>query len=228
MLTSLFAIWATVYALALTAFRLADADRDRLHLRATLAESRSRALEYQLNPHFLFNALNTVRALIRDEPEEARRAVTLLSGLLRRTLVAGRETTHALEDELALVETYLGLEALRFEDRLHVRLEVAADALEAEVPALLVQTLVENAVKHGVARNRAGGEIAVRADIQDGRLHLEVENPVAGGPEPEGTGTGLANARERLALLFGDAATLDLEVGPERAVATVTLPATDA
>ena len=94
MLTALYAVWATVYALAATAFRLADAERDRLRLRASLAEARMRALEAQLNPHFLFNALNTVRALVTDEPAEARRAVTLLSAILRRTLAAGREPTH--------------------------------------------------------------------------------------------------------------------------------------
>lgn len=228
-LSGLFIGWATVYALAVAAFRLADAERDRLHLRAALAESRTRALEYQLNPHFLFNALNTVRALIRDEPDEARRAVTLLSGLLRRTLVAGRETTHPLADELALVETYLDLEALRFEDRLRVRVNVSEAARAVAVPALLLQTLVENAVKHGVARRREGGEITVHGAVEDRRLRLAVENPVAScaAPDPDdGTQTGLANARERLALLFGAEATLDLEVGPSRAVATVTLPAT--
>ena len=225
----LYAIWATAYALAVVAFRLADAERDRLHLRAALAESRTRALEYQLNPHFLFNALNTVRALIRAEPDEARRAVTLLSGLLRRTLVAGRETLHSLDAELALVETYLDLETLRFEERLRVRVEASEEARRVRVPALLVQTLVENAVKHGVARHRAGGEISVTAEVEGGRLRIVVSNPTAPTPTasamPDGTGTGLANARERLALLFGEAAALSLDVGPDRAVATVTLPA---
>ncbi|WP_412062144.1 sensor histidine kinase [Rubrivirga sp. IMCC45206] len=223
-LSTIYVVWAAVYALAATAFRLADAERERLGLRAALAESRMRALEYQLNPHFLFNALNTVRALVRDEPEEARRAVTLLSGLLRRTLAAGRETTHPLRDELALVGTYLDLEALRFDGRLRVRLDVADDALDAAVPALLVQTLVENALKHGVARRRDGGEVVVWAARDGDRLALRVENPTASGPAPDGTGTGLANARERLALLFGDAARLDLAVDAERAVASVTLP----
>ncbi|WP_412070097.1 sensor histidine kinase [Rubrivirga sp. IMCC43871] len=222
--TALFAAWSTVYAFGLVAFRLTDAERERLGLRAALAESRMRALEYQLNPHFLFNALNTVRALVRDEPEEARRAVTLLSGLLRRTLAAGRETTHPLRDELALVGTYLDLEALRFDGRLRVRLDVADDVLDVPVPALLVQTLVENALKHGVARRRDGGEVVVRAARDGDRLALRVENPTASGPASDGTGTGLANARERLALLFGDAARLDLAVDAERAVASVTLP----
>ena len=226
---AIWAVWAVLYALGVMAFRLADAERERLELRASLAEARSRALEYQLNPHFLFNALNTVRALVLDEPEEARRAVTLLAALLRQTLAAGREATHPLGHELDLVRTYLDLERLRFDGRLRVRLDVADDARSAAVPALLVQTLVENAVKHGVARRREGGEVAVEAALADGRLALRVENPSpdpAAAPLADGTGIGLANARERLALLFGDAARLDLAVGPERAVAEVSFPAT--
>lgn len=229
MATAVFAAWSTVYALGLVAFRLADAERERVALRASLAEARARALEYQLNPHFLFNALNTVRALVLDEPEEARRAVTLLSGLLRQTLAAGREATHALSSELALVRTYLALEALRFDDRLAVRIDVAPEAEAVAVPTLLVQTLVENAVKHGVARQRAGGTVAVTAALDGDRLALRVENPSpdpSAAPISDGTGTGLANARERLALLFGDAARLDLTVGEARTVAAVSLPAT--
>jgi len=223
---SAFLAWATVYALIVTGLRLADAERDRLTLRASLAESRMRALEYQLNPHFLFNALNTVRALVREDPDEARRAVTLLSGLLRQTLAAGRETTHPLQSELALVETYLALEGLRFDGRLAARVEADEAAREVAVPALLVQTLVENAVKHGVARRREGGEVVVRATRDGDRLRIAVENPTADGPSDDGTGTGLTNARERLGLLFGADATLDLAIDADRTVAEVVLPAT--
>jgi hypothetical protein len=229
MTTAVFAVWSTVYALGLVAFRLSDAERERVALRASLAEARARALEYQLNPHFLFNALNTVRALVLDDPEEARRAVTLLSGLLRQTLAAGRGATHALSSELALVRTYLALEALRFDDRLAVRFDVPPEAEAVAVPTLLVQTLVENAVKHGVARRRAGGTVAVIAALDGEHVTLRVENPSpdpSAAPISDGTGTGLTNARERLALLFGDAARLDLTVGPETTVAAVSLPAT--
>ena len=228
---AVFSLWATVYALAVTAFRLADAERDRLRLRASLAETRMRALEYQLNPHFLFNALNTVRALVLEDPGEARRAVTLLSGLLRQTLAAGREPLHPLGAELDLVETYLALERLRFDGRLAVRVEADEAARAVAVPTLLVQTLVENAVKHGVARRREGGEVAVVATRDGDRLAVRVENPAApaAGASVDvasGTGTGLANARERLSLLFGEHAALRLDAGPERAVAEVVLPAT--
>lgn len=227
-LSVLYLPWTAVYALAAVSFRLSDAERDRLHLRAALAEGRMRALEYQLNPHALFNALNTVRALILDDPAEARRAVTLLSGLLRGTLAAGREATHTLADEMELVRTTLAIESLRFEERLRVRIEVEAPALGLSIPCLLVQTLVENAVKHGVARCRDGGEVSVEATVRAGRLAIRVENPVAAGPMPDGTGTGLANARERLHLLYGDQAHLGLMVDEGRALAVVSLPAVPA
>ena len=227
MLAALYAVWATVYALAATAFRLADAERDRLRLRASLAEARMRALEAQLNPHFLFNALNTVRALVTDEPAEARRAVTLLSAILRRTLAAGREPTHPVAAELDLVRDYLALEGIRFERRLRARVEAEDGALGAEVPALLVQTLVENAVKHGVARRRDGGDVDVRVALDGAGLVVRVESPLAdGAADAEGTGVGLANARERLALLYGAAARLSLTLADGRAVAEAHVPAT--
>ena len=236
-MAALYLAWAAVYVLAVTGSRLRDAERDRLQLRAALAEARMATLESQLNPHFLFNALNTVRALIVDDPAEARRAVTLLSALLRQTLATARAATHPLADELDLVRTYLALESLRFGDRLAVRVEAGPEALDAVVPALVVQTLAENAVKHGVARRRDGGEVAVTASAAGGRLTIRVSNPAPAAPATppgtvpasgpaEGTGTGLANARERLALLHGDRARLTLCVDADRAVATVEMPVT--
>ena len=226
MLAALFSIWAIVYALVVSGFRLRDAERDRLRLRAALAEARMATLESQLNPHFLFNALNTVRALVTEDPAEARRAVTLLSALLRQTLATARSATQPLAAELDVVRAYLALEALRFGDRLRVCVEADPDALDVPVPALLVQTLAENAVKHGVARRRDGGEVSVTASLAGDRLTVRVTNPApaaASGPS-EGTGTGLANARERLALLFGDRARLSLDVDAEQAVALADIP----
>ena len=253
----LFGAWAVVYYLAVYAFRFRDAERDRLQLRASLAEARLQALDHQLNPHFLFNALNSIRALVLDEPHEARRAVTLLSSLLRQTLQAGREATHPMQAELDLVRPYLDLEAIRFGDRLRVAWDVAPEAAGARVPALLLLTLVENAVKHGIAQCEAGGEIAVRARAESGALCVEVESPappetnvplaappVGAAPEaasrrepmpsPEaagGTGTGLANARERLALLYPGGAELALHRSDRIVIARARLPyhpATDA
>lgn len=221
-------VWAMVYGLAMTRASLRSAEHDRLRLQAALADARTEALERQLNPHFLFNALNTVRSLVTIAPLDARRAVTLLASVLRQTLTSGRDAAHSLGDELRLVEAYLEIETMRFKARIRTRIEASPDARAMGVPALMVLTLVENGVKHGVARRRDGGEVAVVADVSGGRLTVTVSNPLptsTNGREPEGTGTGLANARERLALMFGDRADLTLTLSPHHAVARLDLPA---
>lgn len=224
-----YGLWVVVYLSAVTRFRLADAERERLELRASLAEARLEAVERRLDPHVLFNALNAVRALVREDPEEARRAVTMLSDLLRATLSA-QGPTHTVEAEVALVRAALGIEALRFAERLDARVVVADAALGAQVPVFLVQTLAENAVTHGIARRLAGGTVCVDVGLEGGAVVVRVENPTAdtadtaGGSEP-GTGTGLASTRERLALLYGPAATFSLTVEGGRAVALARFPA---
>ena len=231
LVAALLLAWSLAYVLVQTAGRLRAAEREALALRAALAEAELATLRAQVNPHFLFNALNTVRALVREDPEAARRAVTRLSTLLRATLAAG-PGEHPLAAELDLARAYLDLEGLRFEERLAVEIDVPDAALGVAVPTLLLLTLVENAVKHGVAGRPEGGAVRVEARLADGTLRLRVENPPApAGAAPDGTGTGLRTARERLALLHGAAARLDADVGAEAgrpAVVTVTLPASGA
>jgi signal transduction histidine kinase len=203
---------------------------ERLRLTASVKDAELRALKAQVNPHFMFNALNSVRALIDEDPTRARQAVTQLANLLRYSLHSGALETVPLEDELQVVKDYLALEQVRHEERLRVRLEISPEALTLPVPTMLLQTLVENAVKYGVSPLPAGGEVGVVARRLRDRLELEVSNPgrlqadgEAGGAGS--TGVGLRNAAERLRLLFGDAAELRLfQRGPDTVVATVALP----
>ena len=224
----LLSLWALAYVLFTTAGRLRQSEREALGLRAALAEAELAALRVQTNPHFLFNALNTVRALIPADPEAARGAVTRLSALLRGSL-AGTDL-HALQDELGLVHAYLDLERLRFEERLSVAIDVDDAALGVPVPALAVLTLVENAVKHGVADRPEGGTVRVSARLgREGsggdRLRVAVENPPAPhGSHPEGTGSGLRLVRERLGLLYGGGASLHVHLGADPVVVEITLP----
>lgn len=190
-----------------------------------LAEARLHALEQQLNPHFLFNALNTVSMLVRrgDGPP-AVEMLARLSQFLRVTLDAGRRHEIPLASEMAQVDRYLEIERLRFGDRLAVRIDVPADAGDGLVPALAVQHLVENAIRHGVAGLREGGSVTVRAGHAGDRLVVEVIDN-GPGPTPHEGGTGLANTRARLAALHGGQATLTLERGPSGgAVARLDLP----
>jgi len=203
-------------------YRKAEVDKWKLEARAETA--RLKALKLQLNPHFFFNSLNSVRALIAEDPDRAQRMVTRLARLLRNTLQVDDVKTVPLEEELSTVRTYLELESVRFEERL--RYEISADeaALNRPVPFLLVQTLAENGIKHGVARRQEGGTITVEAQVEDGDLWIRVTNP--GTLETEEGGTGLANARERLQLLFGEKASLTVQNADAATVeATVVLPA---
>ncbi|ATB44824.1 sensor histidine kinase [Corallococcus macrosporus] len=187
-------------------------EMERWKLEAAARASELRFLKSQLQPHFLFNCLNSVRALISEDPARAQQVVTRLSTLLRYALTARERETVPLAQELQVVRDYLELEGVRLESRLRVREDVEPGALDLTVPAMLVQTLVENAIKHGVAQVPEGGEVAVSARLQEGALLLEVSNTATPSARPmEGSGVGLHNASERLRLLCGAGASLHLD-----------------
>lgn len=194
-------------------------------LQSTAKEAELRALKSQVNPHFVFNSLNSLRALIDENPALARDAVTRLANLLRYSLKAGHRETVALEEELQIVGDFLALEQLRHEDRLRVKIDVAGEVLSSSVPPMLLQTLVENAVKYGIAPRREGGLIRIVGFCSAERLELRVENPGTLDTNGSSTGLGLRNAAERLRLLFGDRAVLRLEESPPGCVvASVGIP----
>jgi len=180
-------------------------------LRARLAEARFEALRHQLHPHFLFNTLNTVAALVERDPAATRKTVARLSGLLRRALDGGDRHEVTLAEELSFVEGYLEIERTRFGDRFAVRLRIEDEARQALVPSLVLQPLVENAVRHGIARAAGPGRIWIEAAREGGRLRLRVRDNGPGcGPGPPRAGVGLSNTAGRLEALHGAAATLEL------------------
>lgn len=186
--------------------------RHTLEMRVRLREAQLRALEAQVNPHFLFNSLNTIRGMIIEDPTIAQDMVTRLANILRYNLQREKSSTVPLEQEIEIVADYLAIESIRFDDRLTVRMEIQPAAAQAQVPSMLIQTLVENAVKHGIGGRTEGGEIVIRASIVKGALAMEVLNSgQLCAPNGRSTQIGLANVRERLRLLYGDHATLRLE-----------------
>ncbi|WP_151034003.1 sensor histidine kinase [Cellvibrio sp. KY-GH-1] len=182
---------------------------------AKLRDMELQFLRSQINSHFLFNSLNNVRSLILEDPQAARQGLADLATLLRGLLHADNKLTVSLREELDWVGGYLALESLQFEQRLSYAFQIDEALLDEKLPPLLLQTLVENAVKHGIARRRAGGRIQISAQrLSPTHWQLEITNPSAELPaEHSGQSIGLTNTRARLAAAFGDQARLDLVLG---------------
>src|SRR6266849_1002385 len=173
-----------------------------------LLKARMDALTAQINPHFLFNTLNTVSSLIRCDPDTARGVVIKLSNILRR-LLRKHETFVPLQEELDFIDDYLDIEVARFgRDNLQIHKQIEEHTLDAFVPSMLLQPIVENAIKHGLAAKLDGGEITIRTSAHEGRLVIEIEDNGAGIPEDRmaqvfGDGIGISNVHERLRVLYG-------------------------
>ena len=180
-----------------------------------LLQARMDALQSQINPHFLFNTLNSVSSLVRFDPDTARVMIVKLSNILRRLLGRGDNFVH-LREEFAFIDDYLDIEVVRFgRDKLKVVKEQEADSLEAIVPSMILQPLVENSIKHGLSPKVDGGSIYLRSRIVDGKLVIEIEDDGVGmgqsSSDAGSTGIGLANVQERLNVLYGDTASMEME-----------------
>jgi hypothetical protein len=217
----IYSLWSLLYFGYHIGTRYRRSELERAQLAAAVKEAELRALKSQINPHFIFNALNSLRALIDEEPARARQAVTQLANLLRYSLQSGQLEVVPFEEELRVANDYLALEQVRHEERLRLRLDIQPEALRFSLPPMLLQTLVENAVKYGISVRPEGGEIAIIARCDDEGLNLRVTNPGAldaaagGARRDDSTGVGLRNAAERLRLLFGNKATLKLSATGE-------------
>lgn len=200
----LFFIWSLIYFTYIFFQRFRKEEIKNLQLEAARNEYELRRLRDQMNPHFIFNAMNTIRALIDEDPLKAKNAVTQLSNVLRSSLQAGKQELIPLEKELQIVNDYLSIEKARYEERLQVHWNTSEDALKVRIPPLLLQTIVENAIKHGIAQIPDGGNI----EIHSHRLRDAVEVTVlnTGQFDPNGgsdSSLGLENTRNRLQLSFG-------------------------
>lgn len=228
------------YVLILTITYLVDS-RDKVARQATetarlneeLSKAQLAALRRQLDPHFMFNTLNSIAGLVRDNCNAA--AVSMIVGLsefLRRASEDSHRPQVSLAEEVEYLDRYVDIQKMRFGERLRVSVDIPAELLGAMVPSLLLQPLVENAIKHGVSRRAAGGTVRVSGAKREGRLRLSVYNdgPAASeDPDAEGVGVGLTNLRTRLSILHGDAAGLQMDrVADEGVEVVVTLPLAEA
>jgi two-component system, LytTR family, sensor kinase len=197
-------------------------------LQAQLEKARLQTLKSQLQPHFLFNTLNSISALMLTNVEAADRMITRLGDLLRTSLESAGTQMTTLSRELEFVNCYIEIEKIRFEERLTVSLDIAPETLDASVPHLLLQPLVDNAIKHGISRLVSGGEIRISATRDDSDLHLEVRDNGPGFRDPShhpASGLGLRITRERLETIYGQDQSVELLTPPEGgAVVRVSIP----
>jgi signal transduction histidine kinase len=230
--TNLLAYGAVVGVIYATDFYRRYRERELLasQLRTQLAQAQLQALRMQLNPHFLFNAMNTISMQVRKAAnDDAVRMLAGLSDLLRYMLEDSRPTEVPLSEELAFIERYLAIEQVRFQDRLRIEIDTAPGTAQALVPTLVLQPLVENAIRHGISRRAQAGRISIRARRTDDDLVLEVEDDGPGlnsdlTPAP-GTGLGLKNTRARLEQLYRDDQAVELSPSPTGGtVVTLRLP----
>ena len=204
--------------------RLRRQERERYEYQQALAASELQALKMQLHPHFLFNTLHGIATLVDREPKTARAMIVKLSSLLRKALERDGSDLVPLRDELSFATQYLDLEKMRFGSRLRIEWRVASEILGLLVPQMILQPLIENAVRHGAACSREGGWVAVTASQKSRVLEIEVSNNV-GGKTANGTGVGLRNAQSRLKYLYSGEARLLFSITADHiATARLTLP----
>jgi hypothetical protein len=205
-----FAGWQLAYMVALAIRRANQFEATALRMEVQAKDSELRALQAQVNPHFFFNSLNSIRALVYESPDAASQMIDQLASLMRYALQSGQAETVALQREVQAVEAYLAIEKIRFEARLRVSIEIEAGLEEVKVPPMSLQTLVENAVKYGVETSTSGSDIRISARRAGGNVLIEVANAGAIRSFGSSTRVGLNNARKRLTLAMGDDASLDL------------------
>ena len=208
----LFSVWSIIYF----AWTYIENNRrnviERLKMESSMKDLELKTIRSNLQPHFIFNSLNSIRALIDENPEQAREAITRISNILRNSITQ-QETTDTLENELRLVEDYLALEKIRFEERLIFSKDIAPATLPIKIPTMMLQTLVENAIKHGISALEQGGRIHIQSKFEHPILWLEIINTGKLQPSKKNEnslGFGLNSTRQRLHLIYNNNATFDM------------------
>ncbi|MCG6912473.1 histidine kinase [bacterium BMS3Abin03] len=179
---------------------------------AAVKDYELKTLKSQLNPHFMFNAMNSIRALIEEDPDNAKAAITKLSNILRFSLKMERAERVALGEEIENVNDYLGLEKIRFEERLSYSFNIDAASARIEIPPMMIQTLVENGIKHGISKIAGGGEINIKSEVDNSKLYIEIKNDghLDENMLKSSKGFGISNTKHRLNLLYGEKASFSL------------------
>jgi hypothetical protein len=220
----LMSIWLLAYHMYHYSKREISIVRENARLALITRDAQLNNLSAQLNPHFLFNSLNNIKALIIDDPKSARRAIDLLADLLRNSLYNGDKQLITVKEELELVKDYLELEKLRFEERLRYNIEAGDEVQATLIPRLSIQTLVENAIKHGISQQKLGGLINIKIQQANDIVTIHVCNPGRLTYVEESAGLGIKNLRERLQVQYKGAAYFILGEADSAVTATIKIP----
>lgn len=198
----IFFLWFVLYF----TFHYFDRYNKSLKYEASMVQIELNNLKSQLNPHFIFNALNSIRALVDENPKKSKQAINQLSNILRNSLATDKKGLTKFDDELKIVKDYLGLEHIRFEERLKAVFDIDPASHRFYVPPLMIQTLVENGIKHGISKLTAGGVIQMTTKVEDDRLKIMIRNSgrLMNGEKKKQAGLGIRNTVQRLKLLYGD------------------------
>jgi two-component sensor histidine kinase len=221
---AVFSFWTLWYAMVLSRRRAVAFELEKLELELSMKDAELRALQAQVNPHFFFNSLNSIRALIYQDADGAAQAVGQLAGMMRHGLQAGQADTVPMRDELAAVTAYLAMEKLRFDERLQLSMDIEPGLDAIPLPPMVLQTLVENAIKHGVEHSIGQCQVRIAARRENGSVKITVSNEGKLASDSSSTRLGLANTSKRLALLFGPEASCTLTENQGWVMATVVLP----
>jgi two-component system LytT family sensor kinase len=207
-LSSIYAIIFFFWAVLYFTFHYFDRYNKSLKYEASMVQIELNNLKSQLNPHFIFNALNSIRALVDENPTKSKQAINQLSNILRNSLASDKKGLTKFDDELKIVKDYLGLESIRFEERLRTEFDIHPRSSDFLVPPLMVQTIVENGIKHGISKLTAGGVIQLKTSVEADALRIQIRNTGhINGLQKNDEGLGLKNTIQRLKLIYGDEAT---------------------
>jgi LytS/YehU family sensor histidine kinase len=205
-------IWSSIYFIWHYVELGRKTEVQKVKLESLVKELELKTIKSHINPHFIFNALNSIRALVDENPDRARTAITELSNILRSSMQTEKMELAPLEKELNIVKDYLALEHIRFEDRLRIEYDIDEDTMDQPVPPMMLQTLVENAIKHGISKHKEGGIVRVISDFTNNHHELIVQNTghLNGAVEDVIDGFGIKSTRNRLKILFGDKASFEI------------------
>lgn len=221
----LIAIWLLIYIVYHYVEKNRNDQLDRLKLESTVKELELKTIKSHINPHFIFNSLNSIRALVDENPTRARRAITELSNILRSSMQAEKSETVTLESELDIVKDYLALEQMRFEERLKIEMDIDKDTLGQQVPPMMLQTLVENSIKHGISKLVNGGVVRVVSEFKGDHLELLVQNTGQLNGYMNGDGFGIKSTQDRLNLMYQGKAVFEIRnIGSNMVESKISFP----